>query len=141
MPTKHSARREARAGQLLDTRGELEPSRRRLEDVGATVCVQDSLRTSEEVSEGLAIIAVADEAIPTRSGEASHDSAKRAARAPNREIRRHDAAGPLARDGVELPGIGHALELVGPPVPELEPGAGDQLFDRARNEHLVGSGK
>src|SRR5438067_11934507 len=43
-------------------------------------------------------------------------------------------------DGIEPPLARHALQLVDAAVLEPEPGAGDEILDRPRDQHLAGTG-
>ena len=47
---------------------------------------------------------------------------------------------PSVDDRVELPLAGHALELVDAAVVEVDAGAGDEILDGARDEHLARPG-
>ena len=48
---------------MLEAGREVDSRRRSLEDVGAPVRIEDLVRPAEEMSEGLAVVAVADEAV------------------------------------------------------------------------------
>src|SRR5437588_9264333 len=46
-----------------------------------------------------------------------------------------------SRSRVDLPAVRHALQLVLAAVGELDPGAGHEVLDRPRDQHLVRAGE
>ena len=70
-----------------------------------------------------------------RRRAASSTSARRPAGRPRRRRGRSSRHG-----GPEVPLAGHAAQLVAPALLEAQPGADDEVLDRARDEHLAGAG-